>query len=77
MIYAQKFGDSITAVVVIIKYNDEEVMLQDLKTEMLFVIKWDNFHGNFEELYYECDLSNYDNRGSRFGDLLKETLYGL
>ena len=71
MLYAQKLGDNISGVVIIIKYTDEEVLLQDLKTEELFVIEWYNFHGNFEELTYECDESNYDSRGSNFGKLLK------
>lgn len=70
MLYAQKMGDNITGVVVIIKFNDEEVMLQDLKTEMLFVIEWENFHGNYEEMTYECDVSDYV--GPNIERLLKE-----
>ena len=69
MLYAQRLGENITGVVVIIKYTDEEVMLQDLKTEMLFVIEWENFHGNYEEMVYECDTSNYI--GADLGKLLR------
>ena len=74
MIYAQKFGENITAVVVIIKYNDEEVMLQDMKTQDIFVLAWENFHGHYEELYYECDTSNY--MGPDIAKLLEEITDG-
>jgi hypothetical protein len=70
MLYAQKFGDNITSVVIIMKWTDEEVMLKDLKTEMLFVIEWENFHGNYEEMTYECDISNY--KGPDIARLLRE-----
>jgi hypothetical protein len=70
MLYKQNTGESSCRVVLILKWNDEDVLLQDIKTELIYAMKWDTFFFKHEELAYECNTKDY--MGSDLSKILKE-----
>lgn len=70
MFYEQRLGDNYLRIVEIVKWNDDEVMLRDLRTDELYVMFWDSFFPYHKELVYECE-EDKETTGSRFGELLK------
>lgn len=59
MLYKQKTGPESFRIVIMLKWTDEEVMLQDIKTGLVYVMLWENFFDRHEELTYDCDLNTY------------------
>jgi len=59
MFYKQKLNGDSFRVVETLKWNNTQVMLEDVKSGLVYVITWDAFFPYHEELTYECDVSDY------------------
>lgn len=70
MLYKQKTSKDGGRAVIILKWNDEDVLLQDVKTDLIYTMSWQNFFPRHEEMLYACDESKYT--GSNLSKILKE-----
>ncbi|RLA00504.1 MAG: hypothetical protein DRQ47_09410 [Gammaproteobacteria bacterium] len=59
MFYKQKLNNGSFRVVETLKWTNKQVMLEDVKSGLVYVITWDSFFPYHEELTYECYTSKY------------------
>jgi len=70
MFYKQRLNDNSFRVVETLKWTNKQVMLEDVKSGLVYVITWDSFFPFHEELIYE-PAEIFTSAGSKFGDLMK------
>jgi len=75
MFYKQKLNGDSFRIVETLKWSNKEVMLEDVKSGLVYVITWDSFFPYHEELSYNCDTSKYS--GADLYRRLEETNDGL